>query len=418
MRIGYACLTLGVPDTDLKSCMSKNADEEKLLDLISHNLNSLENIIDYNIANNIKLFRISSDIIPFGSSTVNNLSWWDIFSHRLIKLGEKIKTNGMRVSMHPGQYTVLNSPDEGVVERAIKDLDYHTRMLDSLGVGPEHKIVLHIGGIYNNKEEAMKRFVANYNRLSNEVKKRLVVENDDKSYNIKDVLEIGNMLNIPVVFDNLHNKINPFDEGKGELTWINQCKGTWSEVDGPQKIHYSQQDPTKKPGSHSSTIEINEFMEFYEGLERNDLDIMLEVKDKNLSAVKCINCTRPDKNIKFLELEWSKYKYKILENSHEDYLEIRKLLRNKEDYPAVSFYNFIEEALQKENTIGNSINAAQHVWGYFKDCATEKEKNRFLKVIDGFKEEKTSIKALKNILWKLSIKYNQEYLIDSYYFLI
>lgn len=418
MRIGYACLTLGVPDTALKSCMSKNADEERLLDLISHNINSLENIIDYNIANNIQLFRISSDIIPFGSSPVNKLPWWDIFSSRFIKLGEKIKNSGMRVSMHPGQYTVLNSPDEGVVKRAIDDLDYHTRMLDSLGVGPEHKIVLHIGGIYNDKNQAMERFVANYNRLSNEVKQRLVVENDDKSYNIKDVLEIGNMLNIPVIFDNLHNIINPYDEKESELTWINHCKGTWREWDGPQKIHYSQQDPSKKPGSHSSTIEINEFMEFYEGLEGKDIDIMLEVKDKNLSAVKCINCTRTDKNIKFLEFEWSKYKYKILENSPENYLEIRKLLRSKEDYPSVLFYNLIEEALKREDIIGNAINAAQHVWGYFKNSSSDKEKDSFLKAIDGFKEGKTSIKTLKNILWKLSIKYNQGYLLNSYYFVL
>ncbi len=122
MNIGYACLTIGVPDTNYKNCMLKNANEEKLLELIAYNLNSLENVIDYNIKNNIKLFRISSDIIPFGSNPINNIKWWKVFSYKLSNIGEKIKNSGMRVSMHPGQYTVLNSPKEEVVKKAIKDL--------------------------------------------------------------------------------------------------------------------------------------------------------------------------------------------------------------------------------------------------------------------------------------------------------
>ena len=75
MRIGYACLTIGVQETNLRSCLIKNASENNLLDIIEHNLNSLNNVIDYNIENNIKLFRISSDLIPFGSSKVNNIPW-------------------------------------------------------------------------------------------------------------------------------------------------------------------------------------------------------------------------------------------------------------------------------------------------------------------------------------------------------
>ena len=291
MSIGYACLTIGVQHTDQKSCMLKNASQEKLLELIDYNLNSLENIIDYNIKNNIRLFRISSDLIPFGSSPVNGLAWWDIFVSKLLKIGEKIQNSGMRVSMHPGQYTVLNSPKQGVAKRAIEDLNYHARVLDSLGMGAQHKIVLHIGGIYSDKKQAIKRFVANYYHLEDSVKKRLVLENDDKSYNICDVLEIGAILNVPVVFDNLHNEINYCDKQKNNFYWISECKKTWKEKDGKQKIHYSQQAPMKKAGSHSNTIRLNEFMDFYENLESKDIDIMLEVKDKNLSAIKCINST-------------------------------------------------------------------------------------------------------------------------------
>lgn len=418
MSVGYACLTVGVQHTDLKSCMIKNANEEKLLDLIAHNLNSLENIIDYNAKNNIRLFRISSDLIPFGSSPVNSLLWWDIFASQFSKIGEKVQRSGMRVSMHPGQYTVLNSPNEEVVSRAIEDLNYHAKVLDGLGVGAEHKIVLHIGGVYNDKKQANIRFVTSYHRLDETVKQRLVLENDDRSYNISDVLEIGTILNAPVVFDNLHNEINPSDKKKNDFYWINECSKTWGKKDGNQKIHYSQQNPIKKLGAHSESIKINKFMDFYEDVEREDLDIMLEVKDKNLSAIKCINCTSVDKSIKALELEWSRYKYSILESSPTDYVEIRKLLRNKYEYPAISFYALVEEALQKKSTIGYSINASQHIWDYFKETASDKEKSSFLKSIDAYQKGKTSIRTIKNILWKMAVKYNQSYLLDSYYFVL
>ncbi len=84
-----------------------------------------------------------------------------------------------------------------------------------------------------------------------------------------------------------------FNKEKNVIDWINECKKTWKEKDGFQKIHYSQQDPLKRTGSHSNTIKIDEFLDFYESLGRKDIDIMLEVKDKNLSALKCINCTSP-----------------------------------------------------------------------------------------------------------------------------
>lgn len=423
MLIGYACLTVGVLNADFKGCILKNLNEEKLLSLIENNLNSLENIVDYNIKNNIKMFRISSDLIPFGSSDANTLNWWDIFKDKFNEIGIKINKSKMRVSVHPGQYTVLNSLNDDVVSKAVLELNYHAKILECLNVGTEHKMILHIGGIYNNKKEAVKRFKDNYNKLSFDIKKRLVIENDDKLYNISDVLEIGYDLGIPVVYDNLHNKINCADKNKDDVHWIKECNKTWAHGDGIQKIHYSQQNEFKKSGSHSKTIFINEFMDFYNSLDdlKNDVDIMLEVKDKNLSAVKCINCTSTNKNIKSLELEWSKYKYSVLESSPSDYLKIRNLLKNKNDDVSVEFYKLIEHALynenEKDNIIGSSINAAEHVWGYFKDLATEKEKNSFLKSIENYKNEKASINVVKNILWRLSVKYNQQYLLNSYYFI-
>ncbi|MBC3796294.1 UV DNA damage repair endonuclease UvsE [Acetobacterium tundrae] len=416
MKIGYACLTVGVPNTDLKTCLLKNASDEKLIELIEHNLNVLENMIDYNLKNDINLFRISSSLIPFGSSPVNHFNWWELFDKKLAHIGKKIRQSGMRVSLHPGQYTVLNAIDDDIVKRAIEDLNYHTRLLDSLGVGTEHKIVLHIGGVYNNKNKGKLRFIKNYQGLDKRIKNRLVIENDGKCYTICDVLEIGNYLDIPVIFDVLHHKDNPCKEEKTDAFWIKESKKTWEKKDGNQKIHYSQQNPEKKQGSHSKNIRIDEFMAFYDRLDDKNLDIMLEVKDKNLSAIKCLNCISEDRKIKVLEREWSRYKYAVLERSPLDYLEIRKLLHNKNNYPAIEFYHLIENALQKETTIGNSINVAQHIWGYFRNNALPSEKKYFLKLLDRYEKGEVSIKKVKKNLWKMAVKYEQVYLLESYYY--
>ena len=288
MRIGYACVAVDVPNTGMKSCIMKNANESRLMELISHNLSSLDHILDYNIKNNIRLFRISSGLIPFGSSPVNSIPWWDIYQTKLLELGQKIINNKIRVSMHPGQYTIINSPKEEVVIRAMDDLSYHAKVLDSLGVGTEHKIILHIGGVYNDKKAAMLRFITNFNYLADSIRDRIVLENDDKLFHIGDVLEIGACLASPVVFDNLHNEINPADRHKNEVLLINECRKTWKEGDGLQKIHYSQQAPNKQPGSHSESILVDKFLDFCKSLGREDIDIMLEVKDKNISAINCI----------------------------------------------------------------------------------------------------------------------------------
>lgn len=285
MNIGYACLTLGVSNTNFKTCTLKNASVERLMEIIDFNLDSLDKLIDYNIENDIKLFRISSDIIPFASSPVNRIEWWRVFSEKFKNLGKKIASSHMRVSMHPGQYTVLNSLTEDVVKRAVDDLIYHNRFLDSLNTDGKNKIILHIGGVYGDKKSAVERFKNNYKKLPDDIKSRLVIENDDKSYSISEVLEIGRALNIPVVYDNLHNEVLPSDPSKSDLYWIDRARNTWKTEDGTQKIHYSQQNQEKRRGSHSETIDLKLFKKFFEALEY-DLDIMLEVKDKNLSAIK------------------------------------------------------------------------------------------------------------------------------------
>lgn len=413
MNIGYACLTVGIPGIKQRTCTMKKAAPSVFLSLIQSNLETLDKILDYNIQNGIKLFRISSDIIPFGSHTINKVKWWEIFNDKLNDISRKAISNGVRLSMHPGQYTVLNSPDKAVVERAVEDLRYHARLLDAMGLGKEHKIVLHIGGTYGDKTSALKRFIQQYRCLDENIRQRLVIENDDRQYTIFDVLSIGESEGIPVVFDNLHHQVNP-DNTCSVIEWIDACANTWKSEDGPQKLHYSQQDFSKRPGSHSATLDVGEFLQFYTDIRNRDVDIMVEVKDKNLSALKCVNAIASPK-IQQLEKEWGRYKYLVLEHSPKVYQEIRQLLKDKSTYPVIDFYRLIDEALMTPVKPGNAVNAAQHVWGYFKDSADENTRLSFEKRITKASMGESTI-SIKRLLWKLAEAQQQKYLLDSLYF--
>lgn len=399
----------------MKSCTRNRADDKRLLSLIGQNLDSLERLIDYNIQNGIQLFRISSDLIPFGSSLAAGLTWRENFAEKLSAISGKILRSGMRVSMHPGQYTVLNSPDPLVAQRAVEDLRYHAGVLDELELGRTHKIILHLGGAYGDKKQAKTRFLCRYCELDPKIQRRIVLENDDRLFHIGDILETAAYGGIPVVYDNLHHAVNPADSVHRDLDWIRECSQTWKREDGPQKIHYAQQNPSKKRGAHSESIRMDPFLVFSEPLLGTDVDIMLEVKDKNLSALKCINCVS-NRGIEVLEAEWARYQYCVLERSPEHHQAICRLLREKREDSARELYQMIEASLAYPVTVENGVFAAQRVWGCLKEKATEAERRRVQTLLQKFRSGEIDMRAVKRDLLRLSNRYQENSLLTGYYF--
>lgn len=411
-KIGYASLVYDLPDANFKTVRLKNLNDEKLRELIKYNLESLSEIIDYNIEHDIKMFRISSSLIPFGSLPINVIDWQEEFKELIQTIKEKLKDNEIRFSVHPGQYTVLNSLDSIVVDNAILELEYHVKVLESFGGTRENKMILHIGGVYGDKESAMERFinVAN-NRLSPSIRNHLVLENDERSYTAEEVFWIAKQTGLPMVFDNLHHAINPSFDLLNDQAIIKKVNKTWSIEDGKQKIHYSQQDPGKRPGGHSQTINLELFKEFNKSLE---VDIMLEVKDKNRSVLKVQLLEKSDMRV--LEKEWARYKYLVMSKSYKLYSEIRKLFSNNQEVDAIEFYRIVDEALALPTSKAQELVAIEHIWGYFKKTTSDKTKEKFLSLLDKYKEDKVSLKKIKSFLYVLTKTQEQEYLLKSYYF--
>ncbi len=417
MSIGYACLAVGVPESEMKSLTLSRVSEKSLLEICRTNLTHLENLLRYTQAQGLKLFRISSDLIPFGSSDANPLPWWELFAETLLDLGTLATESGIRLSMHPGQYTVLNSPRPEVVNNAIADLIYHTKVLSSMGLGNEHKIVLHIGGAYGDKGVATKRFVATYKTLPQGVKDRLIIENDDKLYTIGEVLAIAIEIGCPAVFDNLHNKINPSDEGLTDQQWIDMCANTWKREDGKQKIHYAQQDPQKRPGSHSPTIDLDDFLHFYEALTDKDIAIMLEVKDKNISALKCMHVIEGATKEQLQE-QWLKYKPLVTERDAAKIWNIEDLLKNAVDQKELSigFYRLLGQVLSLEVTRSQATITANEM---AKKCIqTPAEDKRIAKRIGEYKQAQIPLIKLKQSIMNLANKHKVKEVLTSYYFML
>lgn len=410
MKIGYACTPLMVPYKTTRKLTLSNYSEEKIALLIKDNLEDLYSILRYNNSKNIKLFRISSDIIPLGSHKINNYNWWDINKELLTKIGNYIKSNNMRVSMYPGQYTLLNSPKKDVVEKSILDLSFHCKFLDSLNLPSSHKIILHVGGFYNDKENAINRFISEYNNLDNSIKKRLIIENDERFFSIYDLLEINSRCNIPIIFDNLHYECYG-DTSISIPKLLPIIKKTWKDSDGDMKVHYSIQDATKKRGAHSPTIFIDTFLEYLKSYDFSNIDIMLEVKDKEVSAIKTINSINFLKgnfsNINF-STDIESYKLFVLEKLDYDGLSKLKDIGSQNNF--IKLYNFTDSLIYEEYNEISFRRALNQSFESIRHELNSKEINHYNK---NYKEQ--SYLKCKEYLKKISDKYNLP-LNNTYYF--
>ena len=284
LRLGYACVNTQLPSA-ARTVRLANASPERLLELAAANLDALAAILRWNEEHGIEVFRLTSNLIPLASHPVNTVAWWDALDDRFAALAGLAARAGARLSTHPGQYTVLSSRNASVVEAAVAELDYHDRLLSALGLDRSHKIVLHVGSGASEPEAAARRFAAGFDRLSPGAQARLVLENDER-WPLERVLELAAPLGLPVVFDAFHHELAPSLESLGVRGAVLAAGETWRAGDGRQEVHFSTQQPGKRPGAHAETIDLDAFTAFADAVRDLPLDCVLEVKDKEQSVLR------------------------------------------------------------------------------------------------------------------------------------
>jgi UV DNA damage endonuclease len=296
MNLGYCCINLSLKQNGVStnrsmikatfSSKGKNyAGELALL-----NLQDLKTILRWNLEKGILIYRMSSDIFPWMSEyRFEDLSNFESIRQELLSVGSFINNNGIRVSFHPGQFDVLASPNENIVQKTVYDLDQHSKIMDLMGLPQTHQsaINIHIGGSYGDKQKALSTFCKNFELLSPGTKARLVVENDDKAsqYGVKDLYDgVYKPLGCPITFDHFHHLFCSNDLDSHDAAHL--AASTWGQITPLQ--HYSS---SRRIHEDSSVVERSHADYIYESIQHHGIvaDVELEAKAKDLALLKYLN---------------------------------------------------------------------------------------------------------------------------------
>jgi len=301
MKIGYPCINWTIGCKGDRTFRLRSYSEERLIETVDNNLDCLERMLRFNVSNGILFFRITSDLVPFASHPVCKFDWQGYFKKDFVRIGHCVRACGIRISMHPDQFTLINSVDDKVFENSVNELIYHVGVLDSMGLDASAKIQIHVGGVYGDKEKSMKRFVDRFEKLDRVIKGRLVLENDDRLYGLRDCLNISAETGIPVLFDSFHHEVNNCGETVKEAFEL--FPETWRRRDGIPMVDYSSPRTGSPKARHTESINLKHFRNFLEKTKPVDFDVMLEIKDKEESAIKAVRAASADSRFRKAPLQ-------------------------------------------------------------------------------------------------------------------
>lgn len=266
---------------------------------LSVSIGYLRAILDYLDEVDIRMYRMSSDFVPYATHPDLPQFHGQVreCASELAEVGAIARSRGIRLSLHPSQYVLLNALNPKVTAKGMADVNAQADLLDAMEQGPEAVVVLHVGGGYGDKEAAIGRFVENFPRLSEAGRRRLVIENDETIYTVRDCLRVHQATGVPVVFDHQHHLLNPGGWSVGAAA--RAALGTWPEGVRP-KFHFSSPKldsrVVKRGGKnveappllsqHADYVHPWEFAGFLHEVGPGEFDVMLEAKKKDAALLK------------------------------------------------------------------------------------------------------------------------------------
>lgn len=306
IRLGYVAISKALEDittsstTTYTNYINKNYTVDKLLEITKNNLISLNKLIEYNIKNNFHFYRLTSKLVPLATHGKVNFDYITPIKSQYKKIGKLINDNNIRIDTHPDQYTILNSMDSKIVKNTVEILKYHYKIMNALNI-KDKIIILHVGSSACGKKASITRFINNFNKLPYYIKECIAIENDDKVYNIKDVLKLCHKINVPMILDYHHFICN--NEGENIEDYLKDVIATWHKK--IPKMHFSSPKSKLKKDfrSHNDYINIDDFIDFINILKKQDkdIDIMLEAKAKDDAISRLVRQLKYKTNYKFID---------------------------------------------------------------------------------------------------------------------
>ncbi|HZG77350.1 MAG TPA: UV DNA damage repair endonuclease UvsE, partial [Paenibacillus sp.] len=277
----------------------------RVLEVARGNLEATRRIFYYNAAHGVRLFRLSSAIVPLATHPEVGIDVRAHFEEELTALGEFARRERFRLSMHPNQFTLLNGSDP-IVEAAIRDLEYHAAILEGMGLDDSHIVNIHIGGVYGDKASAIGRLHEQLPKVPERIRARLTFENDDKTYTLEETLAVCEREGHPMMLDLHHDACNP--SPSAALEYLPRIAATWGER--PVKIHVSSPKSEKEFRAHADDVEPGPVAAFLKGCREAGLervDVMVEAKRKDLACFRLAEELAAVRGIKRVEgavLRW------------------------------------------------------------------------------------------------------------------
>jgi len=258
--------------------------DQKILSTYHHNVDEHIKFFPKLIENNIKSFRISSSLFPLYEFAGNLARNDQSLINKLAYLGGLFFKHGIRVTTHPGQFTIINSNADRIIQNSIRELEYHAWIFDMMGFDktPHYAINIHGG-----KRGNLEKLVEVTNTLPENVKSRLTFENDERCFNVKQLLTVHEKTGVPIVLDTHHHSF-----GSNDLSLIDafyETLKTWGKIKPLQ--HLSNTEVGKQNGSFSDRRSHSKFIHYVPDIQLaamrdNFIDVDVEAKMKNLALIK------------------------------------------------------------------------------------------------------------------------------------
>ncbi|SEB13492.1 UV DNA damage endonuclease [Thalassobacillus cyri] len=310
-RLGYVAMSKTLKNASPSQTMThtrfqtipdREAAIRKLEAIARSNLHNTLRLLKHNLAHDISFFRMSSKLVPLAThEDLRNWRYISALTEELKAIGDYAKANEMRVDFHPDHFVVINTHDKEIFQRAMIVLKYHFMLLHGMGIDPTHRCVLHLGGRYQDKEQALESFIENWALVPSSLQKMIMIENDDKSFTLEDCLYVCEKLNIPLVFDLHHHLANHSDKN-----WVNawsRVVNTWKSSPLPLKMHISTPKSEEKFKSHADFIDPEMFLDFVKNVSGTipQIDCMIEAKQKDEALFRLVNDLKDAQDITWVD---------------------------------------------------------------------------------------------------------------------
>lgn len=292
IRFGYVAMSVELENCSPSQTMtfsqfSRIKDREaairKLERIAISNLENCLRLLKHNTANEIHFFRLSSRLIPLaGHEELTDWKYMKSLEEPLENIKKYLSDHPMRVDFHPDHFVLLNTTKVDTLQNSVKTLGMHIALLKGMGIPPEHRCVLHVGGAYDDKEKALEQFIHNWSLIPNSIQKTVMLENDDTTFTLNDTLYLCEKLGIPLVFDYHHHLANHAEQDNWQEDWERVVK-TWEYSPLPLKMHISSPKSEKDFRAHADYINPEMVESFCQTIKGSVKEIycMIEAKQKD-----------------------------------------------------------------------------------------------------------------------------------------